>query len=109
MRIAADIFKTLLQALTSIQYELFMVCSTLGSFSGLLFVTLPFRSFSLFKLELIFSSGGGEGAQSANSAVDVIQRHRRHARSTFPATSSPAGSHLRHPSRGPCPPSGGCV
>lgn len=30
-RIAAEIFKTLLQAFTSIQYELFMVCSTLGS------------------------------------------------------------------------------
>lgn len=49
--IAAEIFKTLLQASTSIQYELFMVCSTLGSFSGLLFLTLSFRSFSQFKLE----------------------------------------------------------
>lgn len=32
-RIMVEIFKTLLQALTSIQYELFMVCSPLGSLS----------------------------------------------------------------------------
>lgn len=95
-RINVEIFKTLLQALTSIQYELFMVCSTLGSLSLslLFFVTLTFPTFSRFKLEQIFFSGGtGHGCCGGCD----LATHMRHAESTLPVISSPAGSHLRPP------------